>query len=1385
MIGTARILRSRALVYAAAAIGVVAFAASAVAASAALTVTITSGPSGTTSDTSAVFDFSANARDASFTCSLDGAAATACSSPRTYRALAVGAHVFDVTASSGRERARASRSWTVSSQGPPPPPPPPPTLPCGQSLGQTKICFDDLPPGTVVGTQYSSLDVVFGVTPTGPNTVVKPFIAANPQAHSDGQILKVNGCGGEFCNDTIHGRFWHAHKYVRVWAGAGTMTKLTAYDGNGYSIGSATKLAGSAVATELQVSSSTAQIVYFTISEDAADCCQYANLALDDLTYDTPDPNAKPDFGLAWSATWGDNKLAVAAGGSSSTTIFITRLNGSSGPIGFAASGLPAGVTASFSPLNASTGTTSVLLKVKASSTAVTGGPPIPITVVGHPWNSFAGSTDRTLQVPLLLILGNFDARVTGIDVTQGIQSQVTPYYSGSNLSPAMCKNFPSLRWTNEDPPTLSYDATQPEVVQGLGGSTTVEVPFYVPLVADRRTVVRAYADLAYPSTGSLSGVKMLLYGYAESPNALQVGKPLPGSPLSAEVSPAKLIPGDIWTNCVARANPNAYTFTLPASWTEGRIKLKAKIFPEDVVYMQDGECGSPACTPNNAQTLAHVLFEPMPTVTVTPVLMWFSGALSAAEPGAVFADARYFSPSPLVWAGGSDNSYAALIDIQDIESDGSLNTNKLRCNALLDRLESNFLWSPGAPAPAHGDMTVGVFTAAAGCAGVSESGVTLPASGEAWSVVNATRPRKSVAHELFHGFGRVHASKGCNGGSNGQIGEPWPPDQQGDIHGIGLDTRFGSGPGSAPYAPIVPAALLAGNFSVGQQNRWFDFMSYCASEGNSWISDEGWRETVSGLTNWAQDSGLLRLKARRLERAPETGSTVRVSAVADGSHVQILRVQPGGGAVFGSPTDYRLVVRDGAGALVGEAALRGRLVGMHGEPPALLLAGLALADRAATIEIVHNGVVVAQRARSVHPPTVEVREPRAGAHVGRGRTVVVQWKASDADGDKLDATVDYSLDGGSSWRTIFSGRRPGRVALPSTFFAGSRDARVRVRINDGWNTAEAASASFVAVGRAPAVSISAPAPRQRARHDTALNLAGAAYDDRGQAIAASRLFWFDGHRRIGGGLHAVAFRPAPGWHTIRLVARDGRGRTGRASVRIRVLAVAPRLLDLRAPASVGRRATRLGFAVATTIPATLTVSGRRYSVGRTLRRVHIPILPGRGIVRVPLLLAADGKVTRTLLVLARHPSAQKTSIRSLAETAASAPGRAACTPGPRTIGGKMVVFFCGPAKATVRFAGKTIRYRNGECTKSGGMFTVNIGATVPGAQKQKYPYFGLTVEGTRSGTYARQNLGFAYAGRVYAIGQHTIVLGPGLRSGTFTGKSFPGLRPVSGSFIC
>jgi hypothetical protein len=79
--------------------------------------TITAGPSGTTSSTSASFNFTATDANASFECKLDAAAYAVCSSPVAYGSLPSGSHTFSVYAVDpiGNEDATpATRTWTIS-----------------------------------------------------------------------------------------------------------------------------------------------------------------------------------------------------------------------------------------------------------------------------------------------------------------------------------------------------------------------------------------------------------------------------------------------------------------------------------------------------------------------------------------------------------------------------------------------------------------------------------------------------------------------------------------------------------------------------------------------------------------------------------------------------------------------------------------------------------------------------------------------------------------------------------------------------------------------------------------------------------------------------------------------------------------------------------------------------------------------------------------------------------------------------------------------------------------------------------------------------------------------------------------------------------------------
>jgi hypothetical protein len=77
---------------------------------------ITSGPTGTVTGTSASFAFTADEAGATFECSLDGGAWAACTSPKAYSSLALGAHEFRVRATDGSgntDGSPATRAWTI------------------------------------------------------------------------------------------------------------------------------------------------------------------------------------------------------------------------------------------------------------------------------------------------------------------------------------------------------------------------------------------------------------------------------------------------------------------------------------------------------------------------------------------------------------------------------------------------------------------------------------------------------------------------------------------------------------------------------------------------------------------------------------------------------------------------------------------------------------------------------------------------------------------------------------------------------------------------------------------------------------------------------------------------------------------------------------------------------------------------------------------------------------------------------------------------------------------------------------------------------------------------------------------------------------------------
>jgi hypothetical protein len=122
-----------------------------------------------------------------------------------------------------------------------------------------------------------------------------------------------------------------------------------------------------------------------------------------------------PDFSLSTNAS----SVSVTRGASGTSTISIARSGGFTGSVAFSVSGLPSGVTASFSPAS-TTGAASVLT-LSASSTATTGPASLTITAAG-------GGLTRTTTLALT-VNATSDGGSGGVSVTPVVTSS-SPWFN-------------------------------------------------------------------------------------------------------------------------------------------------------------------------------------------------------------------------------------------------------------------------------------------------------------------------------------------------------------------------------------------------------------------------------------------------------------------------------------------------------------------------------------------------------------------------------------------------------------------------------------------------------------------------------------------------------------------------------------------------------------------------------------------------------------------------------------------------------------------------------------------------------------------------------------------------------------------------------------------
>lgn len=398
-----------------------------------------------------------------------------------------------------------------------------------------------------------------------------------------------------------------------------------------------------------------------------------------------------------------------------------------------------------------------------------------------------------------------------------------------------------------------------------------------------------------------------------------------------------------------------------------------------------------------------------------------------------------------------------------------------------------------------------------------------------------------AAAHEIAHNFGRMHS--GCDPAEANPDPNFVPKDctiseaEDGQSAFYGFESR---GPAAAAEIYRPKAA--------------FDVMGYRRPH---WIAEYTWE----GLMDAFGMNAMASLSAGPANTSIAAGTPIVLIS-------GIITTSTNLGALDA------VVHTEAAGAIAnpapGSAAVRfenagGQELAAYSFEPRELADGtlqafaLLLPRPAGTARIVllRSGVELAARTASANAPAVTLLSPNGGESLA-GPTATLNWSASDADGDALSYVIEYSTDAGATWQVVDPAWHTTSYELNLESMAGSNQALIRVRANDGFHTGQDQSDSTFSVARKPPIAaITAAAEPVDAYVDGQLiNLAGDAFDFEDGPLPATAFTWNssqDGLLGSGASIAIEAARLSRGTHTITLAAQDSDGMTGTATITVTI----------------------------------------------------------------------------------------------------------------------------------------------------------------------------------------------------------------------------------------
>jgi len=668
--------------------------------------------------------------------------------------------------------------------------------------------------------------------------------------------------------------------------------------------------------------------------------------------------------------------------------------------------------------------------------------------------------------------------------------------------------------------PTLDVELVDLEIVQAVQCLQDPGCPDgSIPLYAGKPTLIRAYLR----STGGPPGAPItgrICRGFVPScplPDVVSINSVLPG----AAENPVRTDRLDI------NASLN---FMVPMDWTGLPAEVPFTVF---VNYL--GENQTETRYDNNTAQRSAIL-NPAKSMTVIFVRAEVEGTLVDYEERWPMADwlTRVFPISRMRVTSRTPDFVTGDYDLTDRSGDGCYRG----WGRLMDVLRGAYFWSGRGKAHLLGMVPDTVNTGGViGCGetpGQVASSITTP--GSFWGAVVA-------AQELAHNQDRRHAP-GCDaGGVDGGYRRP-----QGLLDVTGVDVAA---------LKVYPAASS------------YDYMGYCGGADNTWTSAYTYAAMARTLAGAVEPFGF-RLAAPR----PQTTSVFLVGG-GEISQDGFELTRPFMQAELPADTSddlplgpYTVAIHDSTGLILFQRDFGLIPLSNHDQTErGSFLIALPVFEETDAIVFLAGGSVLGTIEASASAPQIELLAPSPGESWPAEGRVTISWQASDADGDPLSYNLQYSLDGGQSWRSLSPNlKNTTEFTLDAASLPGG-EWLLRVLASDGLHTGEARLAAPVHVpGKGPDIYLASPFDGSIYPAGQAVVMRGFAADMEQEELPEEAFSWssnLDGPLGTGSQLWGVPLQA--GQHQLTLTVTDADGNSASETVNI---TVAPSVAGGQQPAS-------------------------------------------------------------------------------------------------------------------------------------------------------------------------------------------------------------------------